>query len=161
MLERVDRMKWKRCIRCGEYKPETEFNWRDEKKGYHQSVCRACQQEQGRERYADNPERVKAVNKSARQKMINEAQYFVYDFLSHSVCQDCGEYDFTVLTFHHSSGKKRMNISDMAAQGYTIEAIREEITNTIVLCWNCHMRREAEERSGGRFRRFWPKWPWE
>jgi hypothetical protein len=29
------------------------------------------------------------------------------------------------------------------------------------VCANCHMKRENKRRSGGRFRRFWPKFPGE
>ena len=150
----------RRCIHCGEEKDESQFNWRDQKKGYLQSVCRDCQQQQGRDRYETDKDNVKSINRAARVRAIDEAQRFVYEYLSNAKCEDCGEYDFSVLTFHHIRSK-RMNISDMAAQGYAIEAIRAEIANTIVLCFNCHMRRENEERSGGRFRRFWPRWPWE
>ncbi len=85
----------------------------------------------------------------------------MYEYLSNATCKDCGEYDFAVLTFDHVTGKKKMSISQMAAQGYSIEAIREEMDKCEVVCFNCHMRRENERRSGGRFKRFWPKWPWE
>lgn len=151
----------RRCIRCGEFKEESEFNWRDQEKGYFQSVCRECQQEIARRRYDADKQNVKEINRQARVNAIDRAQKYIYEYLSSAVCADCGEYDFTVLTFHHVKGKKHKNIADMAAQGNSIAAIQEEINKCIVLCFNCHMRREVEERSGGRFRRFWPKFPWE
>jgi hypothetical protein len=140
------------CVRCGKTKDESEFNWRNIKKGYLQSICRNCQQEQGRERYQNNPEGVKEINRNAREKGAEEAQRFLYEYLLNSRCEDCGEKDITVLTFHHTSAKK-MNISDMVSHGYAVESIRGELAHTIVLCWNCHMRREHKER-GGRFKRF-------
>jgi hypothetical protein len=49
----------------------------------------------------------------------------------------------------------------MVNEGYSIEAIMDEISNCEVDCANCHMRRESRRRSGGRFRKFWPQLPWE
>jgi hypothetical protein len=64
----------RRCIRCGKWKEESEFNWRDQDMGYYQSVCRSCQQKQGRERYEKDPENVKQINRSSRARAIDEAQ---------------------------------------------------------------------------------------
>jgi len=148
------------CSRCGLTKDDSEFNWRDQGKGYLQSVCRTCQQEQGKNKYENDKENVKEINRQARLRAIDEAQRYVYEYLSNARCEDCGEYDFAVLTFHHVRGVKKNNVANLAAQGYSIAAIQAEINKCIVLCHNCHTRRE-QEKSGGRFHRFWPKWPWE
>jgi len=47
------------------------------------------------------------------------------------------------------------------AHAETEKARTAEIRLCEVVCSNCHMRRENERRSVGRFRRFWPKMPWE
>ena len=146
----------RRCSRCHEWKDETDFNWRDEKGQKLQYVCRACQSEQGRNRYQTKRDDIQAVNKQSKDIRVEEAQRYIYEYLSFKVCADCGEYDFSVLTFDHVRGNKRMNIADMAAHGYSLEAIKKEILLCEVVCFNCHMRRENERRSGGRFRRFWP-----
>ncbi len=93
-------------------------------------------------------------------KRREEAERFIYEYLSVHTCVDCGEYDFSVLTFDHVRGKK-MDISQMVTQGYSIEAIMKEIARCEVVCSNCHMRREQRRRSGGRFRKFWAKFPGE
>jgi predicted Fe-S protein YdhL (DUF1289 family) len=143
------------CIRCKRFKDEAEFNWRDIEKGYLQSVCKPCQAEDSRKRYRENPELVKEINRSARLKMIDEAKQYVYVYLLSSKCADCGETDFTVLTFHHTDPlNKRMNIGDMVAQGYATSTIQRELERCIVLCASCHMRKEGEKK-GGRFRKFW------
>jgi hypothetical protein len=150
----------KKCARCRNIKVEEEFNWR-----YagimRQSICRDCQRLSRREHYERHTEaekkRTYAVTKDRREK----AQKFIYEYLSNQRCKDCGEYDFAVLTFDHVVGKKKMDISKMVFEGYSIEAIMEEITRCEVVCSNCHMRRESKRRSGGRFRRFWPKFPGE
>ena len=150
-----------RCARCGLDKDESEFAWRFKEKGIYQPVCRSCRSEQNASWYDLHKEEQKKRSRDHKKDAIEEAQRYVYEFLSNSVCASCGEYDFAVLTFHHIKGSKRMDVSQMAAHGYSINAIKREIAKCEVLCANCHMRAENEKRSGGRFRRFWPKFPWE
>ena len=126
-----------------------------------QSICRDCQRLQGQEHYERHTEKVRAKAAVSKKKAREEAERFIYEYLSYQTCADCGEYDFSVLTFDHVRGKKKMDISSMASQGYSIEAIQAEMTKCQVVCFNCHMRRENERHLGGRFRRFWPKSPWE
>lgn len=151
----------KQCARCKQWKDEAEFNWRWQDRGVLQSICRDCQHGQSKDHYESHKESVKAKAAETKRKAREEAEQFVYNFLSYSKCADCGEYDFSVLTFDHVRGSKRMDISRMMAEGYSINAIKEEIYKCDVVCSNCHMRRESERRSGGRFRRWWPKFPWE
>jgi hypothetical protein len=44
------------------------------------------------------------------------------------------------------TGTKKMNISQMVNQGYSIEAIQKEISVCVVRCANCHMRIEKQRR---------------
>jgi protein-arginine kinase activator protein McsA len=147
----------RKCIRCGDWKDESEFNIRNKARGYLQSVCRNCHQQDSRNRYANDPERVKEINRNARMNTRSEAERFVYEYLSNHVCADCGEYDFSVLTFDHVRGQKKYNVADMIQQGLPVSTIMTEIEKTDVVCFNCHMRREQKRRGGGRFRKFWPK----
>ena len=114
----------KRCARCKQWKDEEEFNWRYQGKGIRQSICRQCSQGQRREHYERHTEEVKEKSRATRNKARHEAEVFVYEFLSNSRCADCGEYDFSVLTFDHVRGKKKLEISTMMAQGYSIDAIK-------------------------------------
>jgi hypothetical protein len=151
----------RQCQKCGQWKDEEDFAWRWKEKEIRQNVCRDCRRGENAAWYETHKEEQKERSRDHKRDAIEEAQRFVYEYLSSATCEDCGEYDFSVLTFHHVSGKKKMDVSQMAAQGYSLETIRAEITNCVVLCFNCHMRRENERKSGGRFRRFWPKMPWE
>ena len=150
-----------RCNHCGKWKDEEEFNWRWKNQGVRANTCRDCAKVQKLEHYGrhrdEELERVGNVTRAKR----DAAQEFIYHYLSNQRCVDCGEYDFSVLTFDHVRGEKKMDVSQMVAQGYSIEAIVEEIYKCEVVCSNCHMRREQKRRSGGRFRRFWPKFPGE
>jgi len=136
----------RKCIRCKNYKDESEFNTRHFEKGYLQSVCRNCQQEQAKERYAKNTEGVKEMNKIARQRSKEQARRFVFEYLSQKSCADCGESDIEVLTFDHVRGQKEWNIADMVQHGYALKTIASEIEKTDDVCFNCHMRREQKRR---------------
>jgi hypothetical protein len=145
----------KRCARCGEVKEDDDFNWR-----YlgimRQSICRDCQRLQRREHYERNVEKEKARTYKVTKRRREDAQRFIYEYLSYQKCVDCGEYDFSVLTFDHVRGKKKKEISRMIADGDSVDAILQEIAKCQVVCANCHMRREQQRRGGGRFRKFWP-----
>lgn len=151
----------KKCARCGEYKDDSEFNWRWTDRGVRQSVCRECLKLDRRAFYDENAESIKSKAHETKVAARDRAQKFIYEYLSGQTCRDCGEYDFAVLTFDHVRGEKRMAVSEMVNQGYSVEEIMAEIAKCEIVCFNCHMRRENERRSGGRFRRFWPKLPWE
>src|SRR5688572_9961381 len=98
------------CIRCQQEKDESEFNVRNFEKGYLQSVCKSCQQEQGKERYQNNTDNVKVINRASRLRAIELGKKLLYEYLSNKSCVDCGERDIEVLTFDHVRGDKRMNI---------------------------------------------------
>src|SRR5512143_2207441 len=104
-------MVMKRCARCGQEKDESEFNWRWEERGVLQSVCRDCSHAQSHAHYESHKESVKAKAAEIKRRAREEAERYVYEYLSYAKCVDCGEYDFAVLTFDHVRGKKRMDIS--------------------------------------------------
>jgi hypothetical protein len=150
----------KTCARCGQVKDDEEFNWRWRALGVRQSICRDCQRLARREHYERHQEAEKVRTHEITKERRERADRFIYEYLSYQRCVDCGEYDPAVLTFDHVRGKKRMDVSRMVAEGYSIEAVMEEIAKCEVVCSNCHMRREQKRRSGSaRFFRFWPKPP--
>ena len=148
----------KECSTCRLDKDEEEFSWRWKALGVRQSICKTCQRQKSADWYQEHREEHIERSKRGRAEAVEAAQRFIYEYLSKSKCVDCGEYDYSVLTFDHVKGK-RMDISTMVHQGYSIGAIEKELLKTEVVCSNCHMRREAKRRSGGRFRKFWPKFP--
>lgn len=138
-------MATRKCTRCGLKKYESEFNIMDNKKVLLQYVCRECQREQMRERYASNKENVLAINRQSTQKSQMRAAAFIQEYLSDKYCLDCGENDTNVLTFDHVTGKKKYNIANMVSRGYNIETIKSELEKTEIVCFNCHMRRERKK----------------
>lgn len=75
-----------------------------------------------------------------------QAKAFIRELKAHSVCS-CGESHPGVLQFHHRDPqKKRADIYMMAAQGWSLERIKNEIAKCDVLCANCHAKWHWEER---------------
>ncbi|MGE5223372.1 MAG: hypothetical protein ACM3PY_13115, partial [Omnitrophica WOR_2 bacterium] len=85
----------KKCARCGIYKDEEEFNWRWKALGRRQSICRDCQKLSRREHYQRHQsEEIARVHASTKRRR-EEAERFIYEYLSVHPCVDCGEYDYS------------------------------------------------------------------
>ena len=115
------------------------------RKGLLQSVCKDCQKQNGRDRYASSKENVLEINRQSMQRSKIRASLFIQEYLSDKSCVDCGEDDISVLTFDHVRGEKKYNISDIVTRGYNIESIKTELQKTEIVCFNCHMRREQKK----------------
>jgi hypothetical protein len=72
----------KQCARCRKWKDESEFNWRWQEKGVLQSICRDCQHEASHEHYETHKENVKAKAAETKRKAREEAERYVYEYLS-------------------------------------------------------------------------------
>jgi hypothetical protein len=133
------------CTKCGVPKDESEFSWSIRGVKRH-STCNECRaKEQSNYYQRTKPQQLKY--KADRQVVKREeARHFVFNYLKEHPCTDCGERDPYVLTFDHVTGTKKMNISQMVNQGYSLEAIQSEIDKCEVRCGNCHMRIEKQRR---------------
>lgn len=132
----------KRCCRCGETKPISEFAWRRKGLGQHDTHCRPCRSEYGREHYAAN--RQKYIDAEARRKRAraeHRMRLLVEYFRLHP-CADCGEGDPLVLEFDHLQDKS-FEIS-RGFSGRNWQSILDEIAKCEVACANCHRRRTAQ-----------------
>jgi hypothetical protein len=133
------------CTKCGLEKAESEFTWsiRGIKRHSSCNTCRAKAQSG----YYEKTKPMQLKYKSERQvAKREEARTFVFTYLSKHPCVDCGESDPLVLTFDHVRATKKMAVSQMVNQGYSQEALQEEIDKCEIRCMNCHMRREKERR---------------
>jgi hypothetical protein len=149
----------RQCTKCEEWKELEEFAWKDKQKNIRHYVCKTCMAKRSSDWYKNNKERQLENVRRNSEAAKEQAQRFIYEYLSFQKCKDCGTYDFAVLTFDHVKGKKKMDVMQMVNMGYSIEAIKEEIFKCDVVCYNCHMLREQKRRGGGRFEKFWPKRP--
>jgi hypothetical protein len=136
----------KQCVTCGESKLESEYNWRYKSKGIKSNTCRSCQSKQKKRWYENNKEEhIKSVAKN-RKAAIKTAQQYVWDYLSTRSCVDCGESNPVVLEFDHVRGRKKMSVSNLAKEGYSIKTIQKEIEKCEIRCANCHRIKTHKER---------------
>jgi hypothetical protein len=140
----TDLLQLRRCGRCDQVLPVTSFNRRGED---YQWWCRDCFRKYFRARGQVHVEQSNAAK--ARRK--RRAQRLVRTHLAAHPCVDCGETDTTVLEFDHL-GRKRGDVSALAASGLSVGALREEIKRCEVVCANCHRRRTARRNGSWRLR---------
>ena len=134
------------CTKCKTAKDESEFSWSIRGIKRH-SRCNSCRAPERLDYYNRNKEKELAYKYERQINKREEARKYVWEYLSNSVCADCGEYDPLVLTFDHVRGTKKMNVSQMINQGYSLQLLQEEISKCEVVCSNCHLRREKRKRN--------------
>lgn len=139
------KMTTKRCSKCHKEKDISEFHW-SIKGVKRNSECKTCKADYLADYYErTKPERLK-YNWDRQQRKREEARAFVEEYKRNHPCMDCGITDTMVLSFDHVRGKKKMDISQMVNQGYSLEAIQAEIEKCEVVCLNCHYKREKIRR---------------
>ena len=134
-----------KCVTCGEWKEEDEFNWRYKSLGIRHPTCRDCHKPFRKNWYEVNKERHLEQVKARKHEARNVAREYVWQYLSTHPCVECGESNPVVLEFHHRQGKDRA-VSEMVTGGYPISTIQSEIDKCDVLCANCHRKRTMQER---------------
>lgn len=63
---------------------------------------------------------------------------FIIEYLIMHPCVDCGETNPLVLQFDHVNDNKKLSISTMVSQRYSLKTIAKEIEKCEVRCANCH-----------------------
>jgi len=135
----------KKCNKCGETKPLSDWGENKAKKDGLQTRCKVCVREDNNRRYREDPkykQRVKKNNKDTRHKV----RLYVWEHLALHPCVDCGESDPVVLEFDHVRGEKKFSIANGIAH-QTFPALKIEIEKCEVRCANCHRRKTAKERN--------------
>jgi hypothetical protein len=125
----------KRCGRCEQVKPETEFN---RLRAGRQHWCREC----FREYFRARGDLHRRQSLAARRKRQSALRAHLDAHLAAHACADCGEADSRVLDFDHV-GKKTSDISELWRAGAPLEALVAEMANCEVVCANCHRLRTA------------------
>lgn len=153
----------KKCSRCREVKPASEFGgdrWRPT--GLN-PYCRPCQSrvslEKRRRSYARANEERNARRAALRQQGVSwddivgqmsrdyrklrrgRNRDVVWLTKSDRGCMDCGIKDPRVLHFDHIADNKESSISQMIARGALLANLLDEMDKCEVVCSNCHMIR--------------------
>jgi hypothetical protein len=119
---------------------DVEFGKNKTKKDGLQVQCKNCQSQTSAKHYNANKEK-QLERIYERRHQLRQA---IFDYLKEHPCVDCGETDPIVLEFDHLDNKK-MNVSKMVHDGFSLENILLEISKCEVCCSNCHARRTAKQ----------------
>ena len=138
-------MPTKICTKCGKEKDLSEFSWSIRGIKRH-SRCKNCRSEERSDYYERHKEAELEYKWNRQQRKREEARAFVEEYKRGHPCMDCGITDTLVLSFDHVRGKKKMDISQMVNQGYSLALIQTEIDKCEVVCLNCHYKREKVRR---------------
>ena len=139
------RMTTKVCSKCREEYDISHFSWSIKGVKRH-AKCLKCRSEERSAYYQVHREEELAYKYERQKDRRDEARKYVWEYLSTHPCVDCGETDSIVLSFDHVRGSKKMNLSQMVNQGYSLKVLQAEIDKCEVRCMNCHMRQEKVRR---------------
>lgn len=110
----------KQCSDCREFKPTTEFYWKNKEHTVLNSKCKHCSNKRMTELRRERYERIQ-------------------EYKTHKGCKVCGETRHWVLDLHHrDEDTKEYTISNMLRKNMSWENILEELEKCDVLCANCH-----------------------
>ncbi|AGM11402.1 HNH endonuclease [Halogranum tailed virus 1] len=68
---------------------------------------------------------------------------WVADYKHERGCSNCDEEHPAALDFHHHNDDKSESVAKLANDGYSKEAIKEEMEKCIILCANCHRKEHS------------------
>jgi hypothetical protein len=124
----------KKCSRCKESKPISEFGPNRRRGDGLQTDCKLCKKDLNKQYYAET--------RASRKELRRRARKERYDYIAKikSVpCADCKiQYIPYVMDFDHVQGDKVGNISQMCNDAVKWEKLLEEIAKCDIVCANCH-----------------------
>ncbi len=132
----------KKCYRCKETKPLSEFHKNKHRKDGVQTRCKSCKKETDAQYRLENMEYF--IERAKKQK--EELFKWYREYKSGLKCKNCHENRSVCLDFHHRDRKvKFASVSKMIARGFSKAKIMEEIEKCDVLCANCHRVEESSK----------------
>jgi hypothetical protein len=137
-------VKEKFCRLCQKQKHISEFAWKAKIKNLRQSYCKDCQKIRSRKHYQKNKEIYIKKARIRNQKVLDQIQGYVWQYLSNHPCIDCNESDIVVLEFDHQ-GDKKYNLFEIIKERSSLIKVKQEVAKCVVRCANCHRRKTAKE----------------
>ena len=125
---------------------QSEFNFKDRRRGTLHNLCRTCSREYFRGYYARY--RPKYVLRSKLKNGAERERYRerILDYLRSHPCVDCGEADPVVLQFDHQDPTtKSSDVGELLRRRVAWVKIQVEIEKCDVRCANDHQRRTANQ----------------
>jgi hypothetical protein len=139
-----DTERLRRCGRCQQLKPLSEFNWRRRRRQQLDNLCRPCRSEYHAEHYQANRERYIDQARERKKALALERTTYLLDYFVSHPCVDCGESDPVVLEFDHLADKLFDIGQSLPYRNW--QSILAEIAKCDVVCANCHRRRTGKRR---------------
>jgi hypothetical protein len=137
----------KRCARCGETKPLSEFHRHKSRRDGVQVYCKLCRAQIDRERYL----RLRGTRVPSRNWERSHAEWLL-ELKSGKPCTDCGRtFPPQVMQWDHLPGVPKLGEISTAFRGRSRADTLEEISKCELVCANCHAIRTFQ-RAG------WGKW---
>src|SRR5882757_8941368 len=135
------------CGKCKLEKPLDEFHRRSDAVDGRQRMCKACNSDWVRGRYANNKESHYASVRRSRRARILYLRAMVRKIKEDRGCLDCGyRAHHCALDFdHRDRALKTMNVAFMLQKGLAEKTILSEIAKCDVRCANCHRIRTQKE----------------
>jgi hypothetical protein len=140
----------KRCGRCGELKPLSDFAWRRKHRGQRHNMCRPCHSAYHREHYLANKQRYVDQARARQRALRLERTTYLLEYFAQHPCTDCGESDPVVLEFDHLDAEGKSFCISQGLPYRNWQSILDEIEKCEVVCANCHRRRTAVRRGAVR-----------
>jgi hypothetical protein len=137
----------KRCARCGETKPLSEFHIHRGRRDGVQTYCKPCRAVIDHERY----ERIRGTRVPTRTWERGRAEWLL-NLKRGRPCADCGRlFPPQVLQWDHLPGVPKLGEISTGLRGRSRDEILDEIAKCELVCTNCHAIRTFQ-RAG------WGKW---
>jgi len=128
------------CTGCNLDKPVSEFSkkgsYADGRQKY-QSKCKKCHKKYLKKHYEANQDYYKDKAKKRNKVVRQQNLVLLFEYLREHPCVDCGETNPALLEFDHLRDKEN-DVSVMVWNGWSWEAILDEIEKCEVRCVRCH-----------------------
>tara|TARA_R110000787_G_scaffold152168_1_gene265972 strand:+ start:1720 stop:2352 length:633 start_codon:yes stop_codon:yes gene_type:complete len=143
--------KIKKCYKCKEVFPETDFNKNKAKKDNLQTSCKGCQRKIAKKYYELNRKRcIGVININKRRRALGHYIEIITNYLN-VPCTDCRKvYHPASMVFDHKVGSikniyKNQGVNYLIRDGYSKESITDEIKKCDVRCQNCHYLKTSKD----------------
>jgi hypothetical protein len=108
--------------------------------------CKACEREYQSKWWKNNKATQLQRVKANRERAIQLARDYLFQYLKTHPCVVCGETDLDMLEFDHIDQKdKRNEISQLVVNGCCLDTIKQEMAKCQVLCANHHRKKTRQQ----------------
>jgi hypothetical protein len=135
----------KRCARCGQTKPLSEFHKNRRRRDGVQTYCKRCRAVIDHDRY----ERLRGTRVPTRTWERGRAEWLL-SLKTGRPCTDCGRlFPPQVLQWDHLPGAPKLGEISTGLRGRSRDDILDEIAKCELVCTNCHAIRTFQRAGWG------------